>query len=591
MSRERVQRRLAAIVATDVVGYSRMMSRDEAGTLARLKALRAEFLHPKIAEYGGRIVKTTGDGTLIEFPSAVDAVSHAIDVQCGIEERNASLPEAEKIQIRVGINVGDIILDQGDIYGDGVNVAARLEALAEPGGVCVASIVNESVGSRVDVVFKDGGEVSVKNIDRPIHVWKWHPGSDLVAQELREQAGEPARQHREQASIAVLPFDNMSGDPEQEYFSDGISEDIITDLSKIGGLTVIARNSSFAYKGKRIDIRTVARELGVTSVLEGSVRRAGNRVRINAQLIDAASGAHLWAERYDRELTDIFEVQDEVTRHIVDALKVKLTPGEAVRIAATPTKNLDAHDLFLRGRKLLQGSRWNRETFDRTVGFFTRAIELDLDFGGAYAGLSMAHVLDFQNHLTGDPAALEKAAHFAAVAIDKGPDLAHAHFAAANVWFWRRDLDKAKQEAETALALSPNDALVHSQRGVVGIYSGAPLEAIPFLEHSIRLDPGFAQQYLQFIGMAYLVACKYEAAAATFRERIRLAPETDVSRGLLISALGHLGEVDEARSVRAELKQVNPNYSFAAHLARLPFTNPVDAERIKEGFAKTGLSD
>ncbi len=222
----------------------------------------------------------------------------------------------------------------------------------------------------------------------------------------------------------------MSGDPEQEYFSDGISEDIITDLSKVSGLMVIARNSSFAYKGKIIDIRTVARELGVTSVLEGSIRRAGNRIRINAQLIDAVSGAHLWAERYDRDLTDIFEVQDEVTRHIVDALKVKLSPGEAVRIAAAPTRDLEAHDLLLRGREFLRGRKWNRETFDRTVGFFTQAIELDPDYGDAYAGLAMAHVLDFQNHLTGDHAALEKAAHFAAVAIDKGPDLPNAHIAA-----------------------------------------------------------------------------------------------------------------------------------------------------------------
>jgi len=591
MSGERVQRRLAAIVATDVVGYSRMMGRDEAGTLARLKALRAEFLHPKITEYGGRIVKLTGDGTLIEFPSAVDAVSHAIDVQCCIEERNAGLPEDERIRIRVGINVGDIILDQNDIYGDGVNVAARLEALAEPGGICVASIVNESVGSRVAFAFEDGGEVAVKNIDRPIRVWKWHPKSALVAQEPRRDTSEPPRPRRDQASIAVLPFDNMSDDPEQEYFSDGISEDIITDLSKIGGLTVIARNSSFVYKGRSIDVRTVGRELGVTSVLEGSIRRAGNRVRINAQLIDATNGAHLWAERYDRDLTDIFAVQDEVTRNIVDALKVKLSPGEAARISASPTQNPEAHDLFLRGRELLRSQKWNREIFDYCVGFLLRAIELDPDYGDAYAGLAMAHVLDFQNRLTGDPGALEKAAQYVALAIEKGPDLPHAHFAASNVAIWQRDLKKAKEEIETALRLSPNYAYAHSQRGHIEVYTGTPLEAIPFLERAIRLDPGFAQQSMHFIGMAYLAGAKYEAAAAAFRERIRLVPETDASRGLLISALGYLGEKDEAQRIWAELKQVNPNYSFAAHLARLPFTNPADAERIRAGFSRTGLPD
>ncbi len=591
MSGERVRRRLAAIVATDVVGYSRMMSRDEAGTLSRVKALHVEFLHPKITEYGGRIVKTTGDGTLIEFPSAVDAVSHAVDVQSSIKEHNAGLPEDEQIHIRVGINLGDVIIEGDDIYGDGVNVAARLEGIAEPGGICVSSIVNESVGSRVAVAFKDGGEVTVKNIDRPIRVWKWHPDNDPVTQEPRQRLGQSVELRHDQASIAVLPFDNMSGDPQQEYFSDGISEDIITDLSKIGGLTVIARNSSFAYKGKSIDVRTVARELGVTSVLEGSIRRAGNRVRINAQLIDAASGAHLWAERYDRDLTDIFAVQDEVTRHIVDALKVKLSPGEAVRIAAAPTRNLEAHDLFLRGRQLLRGRRWNREIFDRTVGFFIQAIEHDPDFGDAYAGLAIAHVLDFQNHLTGDPAALETAAHFAAVAIEKSPDLPNAHFAVSNVAIWQRNLEKAKQETETAMALSPNDAFAYSQRGHIEVYMGTPLQAIPFLERAIRLDPGFAQQSIHFVGMAYLAGGKYEAAAATFRERIRLAQETDASRGLLISALGHLGEIDEAQRVWAELKQVNPNYSFAAHLARLPFTNPADAERIREGFARTGLPE
>ena len=401
----------------------------------------------------------------------VEAVKCALAIQRSVKAQ--AEPSGKGITLRIGVNLGDVVVEGDDIYGDGVNVAARLEPLAEPGGICVSSIVNESVGSRIDATFRDGGEVMVKNIDRPIRVWKWHPDSDSISE--RQPLREPAQARREPASIAVLPFDNMSGDPEQEYFSDGISEEIITDLSKVSGLMVIARNSSFAYKGKIIDIRTVARELGVTSVLEGSIRRAGNRIRINAQLIDAVSGAHSWAERYDRDLTDIFEVQDEVTRHIVDALKVKLSPGEAVRIAAAPTRDLEAHDLFLRGREFLRGRKWNCETFDCTVRFFTQAIELDPDYGDAYAGLAMAHVLDFQNHLTGDPAALEKAAHFAAVAIDKGPDLPNAHFAASNVAIWQRDLEKAKQEIETALALSPNDALTYSQRGHIEVYTGAPL--------------------------------------------------------------------------------------------------------------------
>ena len=324
-------------------------------------------------------------------------------------------------------------------------------------------------------------------------------------------------------------------------------------------------------------------------MLEGSIRRAGKRVRINAQLIDATSGAHLWAERYDRDLTDIFAVQDEVTRHIVDALKVKLSPGEAVRIAAAPTRNLEAHDLFLRGRELLRGARWNREIFDRALVSSHRRSSKIPTLGTPMRGSAIAG-LDFQNHLTGDPAALEKAAHFAAMAIDKGPGPAQCALAASNAAIWQRDLEKAKQETETALALSPNDAFL-GQRGHIEVYTGAPLEAIPFIERAIRLDPGFTQQSMHFTGMAYLAGGKYEAAAAAFRERIRLAPETDVSRGMLISALGHLGENDEARRVWAELKQVNPNYSFAAHLARLPFINPADAQRIREGFVRTGLPE
>ena len=311
MAEARNVRRLAAILAADVVAYSRMMAADESGTLAALKRHREAVFDPAVAEHNGRIVKLIGDGTLVEFASVVDAVNCALAIQRTLA---AEIADGPKITLRIGVNLGDIIIDGDDIYGDGVNVAARLEPLAEPGGVCLASIVNESVGTRIDVAFSDGGEVHVKNIDRPIRIWKWHPGA--AAEPARAPKAEPApakAERTEKPSIAVLPFTNMSGDQEQEYFSDGITEDIITDLSKVAGLLVIARNSSFAYKGRNVDIRTVGRELGVRSVLEGSIRRAGNRVRITAQLIDAADGGHLWAERYDRDLTDIFAVQDEVT--------------------------------------------------------------------------------------------------------------------------------------------------------------------------------------------------------------------------------------------------------------------------------------
>ena len=331
MAEERINRKLAAILAADVVGYSRLMAADEAGTLAALKRHREIVFDPAVAAHNGRIVKLIGDGTIVEFGSVVDAVNCALSVQ----RSNGALPDEAsgqpKIVLRIGINLGDVIIEGDDIYGDGVNIAARLEPLAEPGGICVSSIVNESIGNRIDVRFQDGGDISVKNIDRPIRVWKWHPGATPLAA-ARSNAAKP-EPNGATASIAVLPFTNMSGDPEQEYFSDGISEDIITDLSKIAGLTVIARNSSFTYKGRSVDVRTIGRELGVRSVLEGSIRRAGKRVRITAQLIDAATGGHLWADRYDRDLTDIFEVQDDVTHRIVDALKVTLSPAEKARLA------------------------------------------------------------------------------------------------------------------------------------------------------------------------------------------------------------------------------------------------------------------
>src|SRR5271166_384241 len=326
MTEAHMHRKLAAILAADVVGYSRLMGADEAGTLTALKRHRETVFDPVVAAHNGRIVKLIGDGTIVEFSSVVDAVNCALSVQrsgASPLDHSASQPA---IVLRIGINLGDVIIEGDDIYGDGVNIAARLEPLAEPGGICISSIVNESIGNRIDVRFQEGGDVSVKNIDRPIKIWKWHPET-MAAPARRPETADPepgAATH----SIAVLPFTNMSGDPEQEYFSDGISEDIITDLSKIAELTVIARNSSFTYKGRSVDIRAIGRDLGVRSVLEGSIRRAGNRVRITAQLVDATNGAHLWADRYDRDLTDIFAVQDDVTRRIVDALKVTLSPGE-----------------------------------------------------------------------------------------------------------------------------------------------------------------------------------------------------------------------------------------------------------------------
>ena len=587
MTEERINRKLAAILAADVVGYSRLMAADEAGTLAALKRHREVVFDPAVAAHNGRIVKLIGDGTIVEFGSVVDAVNCALSVQ----RRNGALPDEgfgqSKIILRIGVNLGDVIIEGDDIYGDGVNIAARLEPLAEPGGICVSSIVNESIGNRIDVRFQDGGEISVKNIDRPIRVWMWHPGATpLAAAKSNAAKSEP---NGATASIAILPFTNMSGDPEQEYFSDGITEDIITDLSKIAGLTVIARNSSFTYKGRSVDIRTVGRDLGVRSVLEGSIRRADKRVRITAQLVDAATGGHLWAERYDRELTDIFEVQDDVTRRIVEALKITLSPAENARLSAGGTSSTDAYDYVLRGRELLLGKTKNRETFEQSAKLFIRALEIDPNYPKAYAALSMAYNLDYQNRWSDSPdSSLPLAKQYAEQAIEKDPNEPFARLVASWAAIFEKDLDRATSEVNTALRLNPNFALAYSNLGSIHNYSGRPLEAIPVLERAMRLDPAFKAQNLHFLGIAHLLAGKYETAAALLRERILLVPGTDFSRVFLASALGYLSEVDEARRVWHELNEINPKYSFREHFSRQPFRQE-DVERVAQGLTKAGL--
>ncbi len=580
MADPRANRRLAAILAADVVGYSRLMAGDEAGTLDALKRHREQVFDPAVAEFGGRVVKLIGDGTLVEFGSVVDAVNCALAVQ-----RAVAAAAASGIRLRIGINLGDVIVEGDDLYGDGVNIASRLEALAEPGGVCISAIVQESAGTRVGAVFADAGEVRVKNIDRPIRIWKWRP-EDSPGEATRVSAAPPP----ESPSIAVLPFANMSGDPEQEYFSDGITEDIITDLSKLGGLLVIACNSSFAYKGRNVDVRTIGGELRVRSVLEGSIRRAGNRVRITAQLIDADTGGHIWAERYDRDLTDIFAVQDEVTREIVTALRVKLTPSEAARLVSAGTADVTAHDLVLRGGALLKGTNQTSEVYGKATAIFREAIARDPNYAEAYALLAVAHVLDYQSHWTGDPeGSLNEARRLAEIAISKGPNEPIAHHAAALVARFDKNFARWSAEVETTLSLSPNFALSNSARGEIKMFSGDPLGGVPHIERAIRLDPAFSHMFMHFLALAYLIAGKYETAAALFRDRILLAPRSDVSRGFLAAALGHLGEVDQARAVWRDLKAINPAYSFDEHVRRLPFRDQAAVERIREGLTKAGL--
>ncbi|ESZ22053.1 guanylyl cyclase [Mesorhizobium sp. L48C026A00] len=480
--------------------------------------------------------------------------------------------------------MGDVVIDGDDIHGDGVNVAARLEGLAEPGGVCVSAAVYDQVRDRIELPFEDLGEQRVKNIDRPVRIWRW------VRDTVASSPGVDQMPLPERPSIVVLPFNNMSRDPEQEYFSDGITEDIITDLSKASGLFVIARNSAFVYKEKTFSVPHVCRELGVKFAVEGSIRKAGDRVRVTAQLIDGTRGGHLWAERYDRDLTDIFEVQDDITQQIVAALKVRLSEAEKSLIVDGGTKDVNAHDLFLRGRELILGLKRDREMFDQSTTYFRRAIEIDPSYAAAYAGLGMAYILDYQNHWTDAPEkSLDQADRFTAQAIARDDQDPFAHYVAAMVAMFMRDYERWAHEADRALLLNPNYAPALNMRGTVHIYTGEPAKAIPMIERAIRLDPISRQQHVHFLGTAYFVAGDYETAAALFRDRIALNPTTDLSRAFLASALGHLGKLDEAGEVWRELKEINPRYSPVEHIGRLPFRDPSDAEKFTVGLRQAGL--
>jgi adenylate cyclase len=587
MSKERLQRRLAAILSADVVGYSRLMGLDEAGTLSRLNALRRELIDPTIAAHAGRIVKLMGDGALVEFASAVDAVTCAIEIQRQVRECVADGSESNPIQFRIGINVGDVIIEGDDIHGDGVNIAARIEGIAEPGGVSISDDAWRHLQGKMAANFVDAGEQNLKNIARPVRVYRLDLAPKAAtASDLPRPMPAPS----DKTSIAVLAFNNMSGDPEQEYFSDGISEDIITDLSKLSELQVIARNSSFTYKGKPVDIKRVGPELGVRYVLEGSVRKAGNRVRVNGQLIDALSGAHIWADRFDRDLTDIFAVQDELTQEIIAALKIKLSAPEKARNAGGGTKNVDAHDFFLRGRELVIGNQRDREMFAEANACLRRAIELDPNYAGPYAALGWAYIMDYQNRWSDSPeTSLDQAQRLVDEAIAKDDNDPFVHYVAALVGLWKKDYERWAHEADRALSLNPNYGHAHLARGLVHVYTGEPVKGIPYIERAIRLDPA-QQQYRHFLGTAYLLAGDYETAAAILKERVAITPNTDLSRALLASALGHLGRAEEAREIWRELMEINPRYSYVDHFGRLPFRDTADADKFTEGLRKAGLA-
>jgi adenylate cyclase len=587
MTKESIRRRLAAILAADVVGYSRLMERDETATHAQLTARWKDVLEPLVEHHRGRVFKRTGDGVFVEFDSAVNAVECAAALQGAMAAANKNVPADQAIVLRVGVNIGDVMVEDSDLFGDGVNVAARIETLADPGGVAISDSVHEHVHGRIGIDFVDGGHHEVKNIARPLHIWTWGPNGHRADDPVKAAVEGPP-QLPAKPSIAVLPFDNMSGDPEQGYFADGITEDIITDLSKISGLFVIARNSSFAYKGKAPDIRKVSRELGVRYVLEGSVRRAANRIRINAQMIDGTTGGHLWAERYDHGLEDVFAVQDEVTRTIVSALKVRLTADEEARRESRGKVDPEAYDLLVRSRQTML--QLSAQASKEARGMLERVIAIDPGLAAAYARLSMIAFAEFVNRWNdATPENLTKALELAKKAIEVDDTEAQAHISMSLVLAWMRRLDEAEGPAERAVALDPNSADAHTALGNIRDYQGRHEEAVALFTRAHRLDPQFDMS-LHFMGRALLALGRFDEAEIAFKRRLTLAPRSDMTRFYLACLYGRTGRHEEARRYWREILEVNPSFSVDHLRQILPYRDPNLLDRLMDGLREAGVS-
>ncbi len=587
MTGERVERRLAAILAADIAGYSRLMGADEEGTLDRIKALRRELVDLKIKEYRGRIVKTTGDGMLVEFASVVDAVRCAADIQREMAERNASIAATRRIELRMGINVGDIIIDEGDIYGDGVNVAARLETLAEAGGICVSRVVRDQVRDKLDFSFEDMGEQQVKNIARPIRTHR-------VLLSGGADAGRPAepsaRSAHQKPSIAVLPFANMSGDAEQEYFSDGITEDIITNLSRNHAFFVISRSTSFTYKGPAIDVAKASRELGVRYVLEGSVRRAGNRVRITAQLIDATSGHHLWADRYDRELADVFAVQDEIARNITGAIAPGIISAEIQQAQRKDPSQLDAWDRTMRAHWHIR--RFTEHDLAEARRLLTDAIALDPTNSMALADLAFARHFEAVFGWGDGPAeshAQLGAAARKAVAADDSDAMAHTSLAIFDLFSGRHE--EARRRLSLALDLDPNSVFARGYLGVSYGFGGDYETALPHLEQALLLSPRGPLLVIWRLckGWAALTAEHYEEAVNFAAQASEANPEFPDIYAVLASANGHLRRAAAARTALDQLTHRMPNLTASDERLNRPFGRAADRERFLEGLRKAGM--
>ena len=561
-------RRLAAILAADVAGYSRLMGADEEGTHERLKSHLRGLVDPKIAEHRGRIVKNTGDGFLAEFASVVDAVRCAVEMQHGMIDREPEVPDERCIRFRIGINLGDVIVEEHDIFGDGVNVAARLEGLAEPGGICVSRVVRDQVRDRLDYAFEDMGEQSVKNIARPVRVYSWRRegSTDVLITSASSATTSPSPAAAPRLSIVVLPFTNLSNDAEQQYFADGITEDLTTDLSRISGMVVISRNTAFTYQGKRVDTKQIGSELTVRYVLEGSVRRSRNQVRVNAQLIDAESDAHLWAERFDGDATDLFVLQDEITSRIAIALDLELIAAEATR----PAEHPDALDYILQGRAAVSNPR-SRGKYREAISLFERALALDPQSVAARSWLALTLANRVINQMTDRTAGdIARAKGLIGEALAASPRSATVHFAKGEVLRAEKQYEEAVPEYEMVLALDRNSASALLALGHSKLMIGSIEELIPLVEQAMRLsprDPQIAVMYYR-IGEVHLLQSSTDKAIPCFEKARSANPELHYVHAFLASAYALNGETERAAAELAEARRLvgDDQYSSIARL-------------------------